>query len=132
MAEASAPFQDSIGIFACPKCGGALRETQLSEDPDPYLVCRDCGWSRTESVVAHAQPYLWAVERFQEALGADLVDWDARPGGEGIVIRVNAPGRMPALVELKSPVYDINGLPDRQAELEKKLAQVERFIATGE
>jgi len=116
----------------CPKCGGALSETQLSDDPDPYLVCRDCGWSRTESVVAHAQPYLWAVERFQQALGAELVDWDARPGGEGIVIRVNAPGRVPALVELKSPVYDINLQPDREAELEQKLAQVERFIATGE
>jgi len=116
----------------CPKCGGALRETQLSDEPDPYLVCRDCGWSRTQSVVAHAEPYLWAVERFREVLGAGLVDWDARPGGEGIVIRVNAPGRVPALVELKSPVFDINSLPDRRAELENKLDQVEEFIATGE
>jgi len=113
----------------CPKCGGALNETQLGDEPDPYLVCRDCGWSRTESVVAHVQPYLWAVERFEEALGPELVDWDARPGGEGIVIRVNGPGRVPALVELRSPIYDINRLADPRAELEGKLKRVEAFLA---
>ena len=40
-------------------------------------------------------------------------------GGEGIVVRVSPPGKGPALVELRSLVYDINRTDDREAALRR-------------
>lgn len=112
----------------CPRCGGELAESRISKEPDPFLVCRACGWSRRQSVVEHAEPYRWAIERFRDALGPEIVDSDVRPGGEGVVVRVNAPGKGPEIVELKSLVYDINRLSDPEQALAEKLARVREYL----
>ncbi len=110
----------------CPRCGGELRESRISEQPDPFLVCRRCGWSRRESAAEHAEAYGWAVERCRAAFGPESVDYDVRPGGEGVVVRIVRPGRGPAIVELRSLVYDINQTADPERALEAKLAAVRR------
>ena len=114
----------------CPSCGGELHETLLPDDPEPFLVCTQCGWSRAQSTLEHSRPYLWAVDRFRAALGDDCVDFDTRPGGEGVIVRVNVAGKSPALVELKSPVWDINREPDRDRVLAEKLARVQEYLCS--
>jgi len=115
----------------CPSCGGELKEDWLPDDPDPFLVCPACGWSRAQSTLQHVAPYQWALDRLRREFGADRVEFDARPGGEGVVVRVNLPERGPALVELRSPEFDINRLPDRGGALEEKLARVRDYARTG-
>jgi hypothetical protein len=129
---AASPCLEEATASPCPRCGGGLKERRLEDADDPFLVCSACGWSRAESAAQHIAPYRWALDRLRRELGSERVDWDVRPDGDGAVLRVETPGRPPALIELKSPVYDLNRRPDRERELERKLAGLRAFLEGNE